>query len=97
MIVGLQNLERVVAMVDDGTRYPYYLKTADAAIAMKSGSEDAKEMAGIILLDDNFCSIVNVVKWGRNVYEAVRKYLQFQLTLIFVSSFMVLIGCVCNK
>ena len=97
MIVGLKSLDHVVAMIDDGTRYPCSLKKADVAISMKSGSYDVKEIAGLILLDDDFCTIVNAVKWGRNIYEAARKYVQFHLTVIFVTSSMVLIGCICNK
>lgn len=54
-------------------------------------------MSGIILLDDDFCSIVNAVKWGRNVFDVARKYLQYQLTVIIVASFMVVIGCLWNK
>lgn len=97
MTVGLKELEHVVAMIDDGMRYPCALKKADVAIAMKSGRDDVKEASGIILLDDDFCSIVKAVKWGRNIYDAVRKNVQFQLTVNFVTSFIIVIGCLCNK
>ena len=42
---------------------------------MASGTEIAKEAAGIIMLDDNFYTIVNAVKWGRNIYDCVRKFI----------------------
>lgn len=45
------------------------------------GTQIAKDAAGIILLDDNFASIVTAVKWGRNVYASIRKFIQFQLTV----------------
>lgn len=40
-----------------------------------SGSEVAKDAAGIILLDDNFASIITAIKWGRNIYDSVRKFI----------------------
>jgi hypothetical protein len=43
----------------------------------------------VVLLDDNFASIVKAVMWGRNVFDAIRKFLQFQLTVNVV--------CVCNN
>ena len=42
-----------------------------------AGTEVAKEAADIILLDDNFGSLVTSIKWGRNVYDSIRKFLQF--------------------
>ncbi len=52
----------------------------------------AKEAAGIILLDDNFKSIVTAIKWGRNIFECIRKFIQFQLTVNFVAISMAFIG-----
>jgi Ca2+-transporting ATPase len=46
-----------------------------------TGTEVAKEAADIILLDDNFSSLVKAVIWGRSVYDSIRKYLQFQLSV----------------
>ena len=50
-----------------------------------SGTEVAREAAAIILLDDNFESIVKAVMWGRNIYDSIRKFLQFQLTVNLVA------------
>ena len=46
-----------------------------------AGTEVAKEAADIILMDDNFASLVKAVVWGRCVFDAIRKFLQFQLTV----------------
>ena len=57
-----------------------------------TGTEVAKEASDIILLDDNFASIVTAVRWGRNIYTNVRKFLQFQLTVNVVAMFIVFLG-----
>ncbi|GAB2270669.1 Calcium-transporting ATPase 8, plasma membrane-type [Dionaea muscipula] len=46
-----------------------------------AGTEVAKESSGIIILDDNFVSVVKVVRWGRSVYANIQKFIQFQLTI----------------
>lgn len=50
-----------------------------------AGTEVAKEASDIVLLDDNFSSIVKAAMWGRNVYDSIRKFVQFQLTVNLVS------------
>lgn len=57
-----------------------------------AGTDVAKEACDIILTDDNFTSIVKAVLWGRNVYDAISKFLQFQLTVNVVAVSLVLIG-----
>jgi Ca2+ transporting ATPase len=49
------------------------------------GTDLAKESAGIILMDDNFASIITAVKWGRNIYDNIRRFIQFQLTVNVVA------------
>ena len=56
------------------------------------GTQIAKDAADIILLDDNFASIVTAAKWGRNVYASIQKFLQFQLTVNFVALVMAFTG-----
>ncbi|KHJ75704.1 hypothetical protein OESDEN_24680 [Oesophagostomum dentatum] len=57
-----------------------------------AGTDVAKEASDIILTDDNFTSIVKAVMWGRNVYDSIAKFLQFQLTVNVVAVTIAFIG-----
>lgn len=57
----------------------------------------AKEASAIILLDDNFDSIVKAVLWGRNIYDSIKKFIQFQLTVNVVAVGITLIGAAMIK
>ncbi|CAN4112983.1 unnamed protein product [Withania somnifera] len=82
LVQALRSKGHVVAVTGDGTNDAPALHEADIGLAMGiSGTEVAKESSDIIILDDNFASVVKVVRWGRSVYANIQKFIQFQLTV----------------
>ncbi|KAJ5492851.1 Calcium-transporting ATPase 2 [Penicillium diatomitis] len=82
LVERLKALGETVAVTGDGTNDGPALRTADVGFSMGiAGTEVAKEASSIILLDDNFRSIVTAISWGRAVNDAVAKFLQFQITV----------------
>ena len=98
LVTGLKERGHVVAVTGDGTNDAPALKKADVGFAMGiSGTEVAREASAIILMDDNFNSIVKAVIWGRNIYDSIQKFLMFQLTVNIVAVFCTLIGAAILK
>ncbi|KAF7560581.1 hypothetical protein G7046_g3572 [Stylonectria norvegica] len=82
LVKRLKDMNETVAVTGDGTNDAPALKMADVGFSMGiAGTEVAKEASAIILMDDNFASIVKALKWGRAVNDAVKRFLQFQLTV----------------
>jgi len=92
LVTGLIERSKVVAVTGDGTNDAPALSRADVGFAMGTGSDAAKDVSKIILTKDDFCATLSTVKYGRNIYDSVRKFLQYQLTINFVAMIIVFAG-----
>ncbi|ROT37112.1 calcium-transporting ATPase [Sodiomyces alkalinus F11] len=95
LVAKLKALGETVAVTGDGTNDAPALKAADVGFSMGlSGTEVAKEASAIVLMDDNFTSILTALKWGRAVNDAVQKFLQFQITVNITAVLLAFISAV---
>jgi Ca2+-transporting ATPase len=98
LVKRLKELGETVAVTGDGTNDAPALKTADVGFSMGiAGTEVAKEASAIILMDDNFNSIVKAMMWGRAVNDAVKKFLQFQVTVNITAVLLTFITAVSSS
>jgi len=98
LVKRLKDKGETVAVTGDGTNDAPALKMADIGFSMGiAGTEVAKEASAIILMDDNFTSIVKALKWGRAVNDAVKRFLQFQLTVNVTAVVLTFVTAVYNS
>lgn len=95
LVKRLRAMGEIVGVTGDGTNDAPALKSANIGLSMGlTGTKVAKAASHVVIMDDNFASIVQACKWGRNVYDSVRKFLQFQLTVNIVAVLLVFIAAV---
>ncbi|KJE89783.1 calcium-translocating P-type ATPase [Capsaspora owczarzaki ATCC 30864] len=98
LVDTLKKAGQVVAVTGDGTNDGPALKLANVGFSMGiAGTEVAKEASDIVLMDDNFASIVKAVSWGRNVYDSIRRFLQFQMTVNVAAVALAFIGSITSE
>ena len=99
ILVGkLKAKGETVAVTGDGTNDGPALKMADVGFSMGiAGTEVAKEASSIILLDDNFASTITALMWGRAVNDAVKKFLQFQITVNITAVILTFISSIASS
>ncbi|KAK1752290.1 hypothetical protein QBC47DRAFT_416759 [Echria macrotheca] len=97
LVKALQSRGELVAVTGDGTNDAPALMAADVGFSMGiTGTEVAKEASDIVLMDDNFSSILNALAWGRAINDSVKKFLQFQITVNITAMVLTFVSAVAS-
>mmetsp|Transcript_18345 Transcript_18345/g.27311 ORF Transcript_18345/g.27311 Transcript_18345/m.27311 type:complete len:932 (+) Transcript_18345:1-2796(+) len=98
LVKRLKHHKQIVGVTGDGTNDAPALKQAHVGLSMGiAGTDVAKQASDIVILDDNFDSIVRAVSWGRCIFDNIRKFLQFQLTVNLSALVVAFIGAITQK
>ena len=92
LVAGIKQKGGLVGMTGDSIADAEALKKADVGLCMGSGCDVAKDNSDLVILDNDFVSIHRSVKWGRAIFDNVRKFIQFQLTINIVICTITIIG-----
>jgi P-type E1-E2 ATPase len=95
LVAGLKQLKsrgklKNIAMTGDSISDAPALRAADVGLCMQDGCDVAKDSADFVILNNDYKSVFNAARWGRNIFDSIRKFLQFQLT-VAISLTLVLI------
>lgn len=92
LVEALQKRGEVVAVTGDGTNDAPALKVAQVGLSMGDGTSVAKEASDITIVDNSFSSIGRAVMWGRSLYQNIRRFILFQMTVNVAACLIVLAG-----
>lgn len=92
LVSGIKQKSGLIAMTGDSIADAVALKKADVGMCMGSGCEVAKDNSDLVILDNNFESMNRAIRWGRSIFDNVRKFIQFQLTINITICFVTVLG-----